>query len=154
MVKDIYRLGVGGVILNKEKKILMAERIDYSGEWQMPQGGIERGEALEIAILRELKEELGTNNFKIIAQTQWLSYIFPEIVRKKLWNAKYVGQKQIWFFLDFLGEDNDINLIFHDKVEFKTWNWFSKEEVVHNITEFKKDLYRQIISFGEKNKII
>ncbi|MDR0484339.1 MAG: RNA pyrophosphohydrolase [Alphaproteobacteria bacterium] len=153
-MEKLYRKGVGAVILNNNNEIFMAERLDVRGQWQMPQGGIEEGEDLDLAIHRELKEEIGTDNFKIINKTDWLRYELPENLQKNFWGGRYIGQEQVWFFLKFLGKDSDINLTADSHPEFAKWEWVKKEALLERITEFKKSVYQEIVSFAVKNNIL
>ncbi|MFL1780385.1 RNA pyrophosphohydrolase [Candidatus Hepatincolaceae symbiont of Richtersius coronifer] len=143
----IYRQGVGAVVINKDNKVLMAQRLDNSSAWQMPQGGIEPNETLEEALLRELKEEIGTNNIKILAKTNLLRYKIelPNNSINKDFN--FNGQEQVWFFVKFLGKDSDIN-VNTPKPEFSQWKWMPHEEIPNKIVSFKKQLYQDIIKQG------
>lgn len=168
-----YRKGVGIVLINKENKVFVAQRIDTPDDWQMPQGGIDENEKPEIAVLRELKEEIGINNVTILAATDWLKYEIPkEMLKTVSWGNIYCGQEQKWFFLRFNGKDSEINLNFalinkrthisqinnvisknHIQPEFKDWMWVNYTSLVDLIIDFKKDMYKQIIEFGIKNNI-
>lgn len=140
-----YRLGVGIILVNKDNKIFVGKRIDTRSEaWQMPQGGIDKGEKPKQAVMRELYEEVGIINAKIIKETEnWYSYDIPDHLIAKLWNGKYRGQKQKWFLIRFLGNDDEINI--HNKhAEFKEWKWTDIDEILEIIVPFKKELYKQI----------
>lgn len=141
-----YRPGVGIMLLNRDRKIFVAQRIDKTSEaWQMPQGGINRDESPEQAAIRELKEETDINNASIIRQTDdWFFYDFPNELAAKLWRGKFRGQKQKWFAMQFLGHDDDINLN-TDKPEFSDWRWVSSEEIPNMIVDFKRQLYRAVL---------
>src|ERR1700733_10099198 len=105
-----YRQGVGLCLFNREGLVLCAERRDRPGAWQMPQGGVQKGEAPHVAALRELKEEVGTDNAEIIAELpEKLTYEFPDWLQQKdspkgnnVYRGKYRGQEQTWFALKFL----------------------------------------------------
>ena len=156
MIKDIedelylaklpYRPSVGLMILNSKFEIFVGRRIDSKSEaWQMPQGGIDEGETPEKAAIREMKEEVGTDNAKIISKTkQWYKYDLPNYLISKLWNGRYRGQRQKWFLLQFLGEDNEIN-INYENAEFTDWKWVKIEELTNIIVPFKKNLYISVI---------
>ena len=95
-----WRLGVGIVLLNTKKKVFMGERFDNKGAWQMPQGGVKigRDEELDEAAIRELYEETGVKNAKIVSKSkEWHYYELPKSIAYKLWGGKFVGQKQKWF---------------------------------------------------------
>ena len=142
-----YRKCVGMMIINKEKKILVGRRIDHpSGFWQMPQGGIENGESPRNAGLREMKEEIGSNNVKLIGEIDnWLNYDIPQKLSSKLWNGKYRGQTQKWLAFRFLGNDEEINIDTEDP-EFKEWKWEEHKNLVNLAVPFKKDIYKKIIN--------
>jgi len=136
-----YRLGVGLVVVNRQGLVFAAQRIDTQGAWQMPQGGIDKGETPEQAALRELEEEIGTNKATIIGRTaDWLTYDLPVDVIGKVWKGRYRGQKQVWFALRFTGQDSDINIA-TEHPEFSDWRWMPLDEVVARIVPFKRDLY-------------
>ena len=100
-----YRRGVGIMLLNRDGLVFVGRRIDQNEEaWQMPQGGIDQGETPREAAFRELKEEIGTDKAEIVAETaEWLRYDLPGALRRRLWRGRYVGQKQKWFAMRFLG---------------------------------------------------
>jgi putative (di)nucleoside polyphosphate hydrolase len=143
------RRGVGMVLVNNDKKIFAGKRMTVNSRmvswflekpWQMPQGGIEKGETPIEAALRELKEEIGINNVEVIAETEnWIEYIIPQGLRRK--GASFVGQKQKWFLLKFLGNDKDINLDYSNHTEFDVWRWMSVGNVIRLSVHFKRALY-------------
>ncbi len=143
-----WRIGVGIMLINKENKIFMGERIDNKGAWQMPQGGvnISINENLTIAAKRELYEETGVKTAKIINQSVgWYYYYLPRNLKKKLWGGKFLGQKQKWFLFSFEGTDEEINLQADKKPEFHNWKWVSPQEVLNKIVVFKKEIYQKIL---------
>lgn len=141
-----YRPCVGICLFNEAGKVFVAERIDTPGAWQMPQGGIDKGEDPLDAAMRELKEEIGTNNVEFLTRTaDWLMYDLPDDLMGKVWKGKYRGQKQIWFAFQYLGEDSDINLETNHP-EFGRWQWVELEETVDLIVDFKRDLYIEIVN--------
>jgi putative (di)nucleoside polyphosphate hydrolase len=141
-----YRPCVGLMILNRENKVFVAKRIDMRTEaWQMPQGGIDEGEDAQAAALREMKEEIGTDNAEIIAESRmWMKYDLPQHLVPQLWDGKYRGQKQKWYALRYLGEDSDIN-IQTDIPEFTEWKWVDMESLPDIIVPFKQELYAMIV---------
>jgi putative (di)nucleoside polyphosphate hydrolase len=142
-----YREGVGLVVINADRLVLIAQRIDNPGEaWQMPQGGIDAGETPEDAALREMKEEIGTDKAVIIASSaEWLSYDLPDDLWPKLWHGRYRGQKQKWFALRFEGDDSDIDIA-TEHPEFSRWKWATAAEAIDSIVPFKRDLYRAVFT--------
>ena len=142
-----YRRCVGMMILNTQNEILVGRRIDHpSGYWQMPQGGIDQNEIPEEAVWREMMEEIGTNNAKLIhTSTQWLHYDIPEETLKTLpWGKKYIGQTQRWFVFRFTGKDSDINVETANP-EFSEWKWAKYESLVESIVPFKREIYKKIM---------
>ena len=142
-----YRSGVGMMIINHQSKIFVGQRFDKDNSaWQMPQGGIDKGESAIIALKRELEEETGINkNFDIIKTSKKkYTYDLPISLQKKLWRGKYKGQEQKWFLIKFIGNDEEIN-IRTKKPEFKKWKWIHKEKLIDIIIPFKKELYRKIL---------
>ena len=143
-----YRSGVGMMILNDTNKILVGRRLDHpSGLWQMPQGGIDDHEKPEEAVWREMMEEIGTNNAKLIKSTnQWYKYEIPKETLKTLpWGEKYIGQKQKWFAFRFTGKEEDINVNTNNP-EFSEWKWILHNSLVDNIVPFKRKLYKNVLS--------
>ncbi|MDX1924661.1 MAG: RNA pyrophosphohydrolase [Rickettsiaceae bacterium] len=142
-----YRPCVGMMIVNKEKKIFVAKRTDTKNQaWQMPQGGIDLGETPSKAAFREMREEIGTDNGEIIAESSsWYCYDIPDFLVNKLWDGNYRGQKQKWFLIRFNGDDNEINLN-TSTPEFCEWTWVNLEDLVDIIIPFKKKLYSAIVS--------
>jgi len=145
-----YRPCVGILLLNAEDKVFVGRRIDTAKEgdniWQMPQGGIDKGEAPEAAALREMEEEIGTGKAEVIAESrQWLHYDLPDHLVGKVWKGKYRGQKQRWFALRFLGQDTDIDLD-TEHPEFDAWQWVELDDVPGLVIPFKRDTYRAVVS--------
>ena len=142
-----YRRCVGMMILNYNNEILVGRRLDHpSGYWQMPQGGIDKDEIPEEAVWREMMEEIGTNNAKLIdTSKQWFQYDIPQETLKTLpWGKKYIGQTQKWFVFRFTGKESDINVV-TENPEFSEWRWIKHSSLVDNIVPFKKDLYLKVI---------
>ena len=148
-----YRRGIGIVLLNARSRVFLAERMDTPGAWQMPQGGIDRNETPREAALRELREETGTSQAKIVAVTRtWLRYDLPAELASKVWNGKYRGQEQKWFLMRFTGRDEDIDIT-GDHAEFAAWKWAKFEDLPKTIVGFKRDIYLQVVSaFKDKVK--
>jgi putative (di)nucleoside polyphosphate hydrolase len=114
--------------------------------WQMPQGGIDRGETPRAAAWRELREEVGTDRARLVAESrQWLSYDLPPQLRPARWQERYRGQSQRWFAFRFTGEDADIDLTAHEP-EFDRWRWASAPEVLDLVVAFKRPVYQAVLT--------
>ncbi len=144
----LYRSGVGVVLVNPKKEIFVGKRIDnHSDAWQMPQGGIDSNEDEDKAVFRELQEETGVKKkyAKIIAKSEgYFYYNLPYKLQKKFWGGKYLGQRQRWYLMDFLGSDSNININTEDP-EFSDWKWFTPDDVLDRIVPFKRDLYQEVL---------
>ena len=140
-----YRPCVGIMLFNKDGKVFVGKRLDQTVEaWQMPQGGIDKGESPRQAALRELGEEVGTDKADIIGEMEdWVTYDLPEHLIGIAFHGKYKGQRQKWFALRFTGQDSDIDLAAHDP-EFS--HWVSLDELPDLIVPFKREIYRQVIT--------
>jgi putative (di)nucleoside polyphosphate hydrolase len=114
----------------------------------MPQGGIDPGEDIRGAALRELAEETAVTSAEVIAEARaWYHYDLPEHLIGKSWNGKYRGQRQKWFALRFTGEESEINLKPPGhKQEFDQWRWASMDDVLELIVPFKRQVYEQVIA--------
>ncbi len=149
MTTDLpYRPCVGVVLANAEGLIFIGERVDTPGAWQMPQGGIDKGETPEQAALRELEEETGVAADKATVEAltpDWITYDLPDHLIGKVWKGRYRGQKQKWALIRFQGEDADIDIT-RDHQEFAQWRWATADQVVSDIVPFKRDVYEQVIA--------
>ncbi len=143
-----YRPCVGIMLINSDGLIFTAERIDMPGAWQMPQGGVDEGEELQEAALRELEEEISVpeSAVKILKKTNgWVYYDLPDHLLGKAWGGKYRGQKQQWFSMQLIGSETLINLD-TEHPEFGRWKWSSAEQLVEEIVSFKKSVYEEIVA--------
>ena len=140
------RLGVGIIVLNKENKVFVGKRRDNPiNKWQMPQGGVDRGENLINAMKRELKEETSIRSIEILKKLEgWTEYELPDYLLGKIWRGKYRGQKQKWFIVRFLGENEEINLK-TTHPEFIEWQWLDVENLPSVIVHFKKKVYEKLL---------
>jgi putative (di)nucleoside polyphosphate hydrolase len=141
-----YRPGIGVMLLNARGDVFIGRRADVQGEaWQMPQGGIDDRESSREAAMRELKEEIGTNNAEIIAESgRWLYYDVPEEFARKAWAGRWKGQRQKWFVMLFKGADSDIDLE-GNHPEFNAWRWVTVNELTALAVSFKRQLYLDVI---------
>lgn len=151
MNAPLYRPNVGICVLNKQGRVFVAERQEFPNSWQMPQGGIDEGEDIEAAALRELYEETGIKSVEVIGQLpKPLRYDLPAETQKKLWGGRYKGQEQFWFCVRFWGDDDEINLNISDHIEFIRWQWVDMQTLPDHIVPFKRDVYEIIVAEFKK----
>lgn len=143
-----FRPCAGVMLVNDEGRVFVGQRVDSPSEaWQMPQGGIDKGEEAETAALRELQEETGVDPqlVSVIARSKAEHfYDLPIELKGKIWGGKYRGQRQTWFLLKFNGRDADIN-IETEHQEFRAWRWSDLAELEALIVPFKRELYQAVI---------
>ena len=139
------RNGVGIIVLNKDNKIFVAKRIDNPKNfWQMPQGGVDEGEDFLSAAFRELEEETSIKKVKLIKEIdEETTYLLPKHLLGIIWKGKYKGQKQKWFLMKYLGNDNEIN-INTKKPEFLDWKWIDVDHITDVVVDFKLEVYKII----------
>ena len=139
------RNGVGIIVLNKDNKIFVAKRIDNPKNfWQMPQGGVDEGEDFLSAAFRELEEETSIKKVKLIKEIdEETTYLLPKHLLGIIWKGKYKGQKQKWFLMRYLGNDNEIN-INTKKPEFLDWKWIDIDHITDVVVDFKLEVYKII----------
>jgi putative (di)nucleoside polyphosphate hydrolase len=142
-----YRPCVGIMLFNADGKVFVGKRIDQTVEgWQMPQGGIDKGETPRQAVLRELGEEVGTDKAEIIGEMDdWLTYDLPEHLIGVAFHGKYHGQRQKWFALRFTGTEADIDLTAHEP-EFSSYQWATLDDLPGLIVPFKRETYKAVIA--------
>jgi putative (di)nucleoside polyphosphate hydrolase len=142
-----YRRCAGIVLFNDMGQVFVGQRLDNNKDaWQLPQGGINEGEEPRIAALRELEEEIGSNNAEIIGEIkEWLSYDLPPEILNKIWDGQYRGQIQKWFALRFLGSNSEIDPSAVKHPEFGAWKWINIAEIPKIAVVFKQSIYRKIV---------
>jgi putative (di)nucleoside polyphosphate hydrolase len=146
--REGFRPNVGIILVNQKNQVFWGKRI-RTHSWQFPQGGIDRGETPEQAMHRELFEELGLlpEHVHILARTRdWLRYVVPEKFMRRESRGFYQGQKQIWFLLQLVGTDNDVNLRATDHPEFDAWRWNDYWIPLEDVVEFKRGVYEMALS--------
>lgn len=152
-----YRPCVGVMLINAANQVFVGKRIDNQKAdfWQMPQGGVDDGEDLTAAALRELAEETGASADKVTILGQLedeLIYDLPAELQGKLWGGKYKGQRQAWFLARFTGADSDIDLEAHNPPEFYEWKWADPETLPALIVPFKREVYEAVLA-GFRNQL-
>ena len=147
---SLYRPNVGIAIFSRKGHVWLGRRIgarkdDTRYAWQMPQGGIDRGETPSEAALRELGEETGLepDQVELLEELEpWLFYDFPPALKAKL-TGPYYGQRQKWFAYRFIGSDTDFRLDKHT-VEFDAWKWADLKDAPGLVIPFKAAVYREV----------
>jgi len=150
--RDGYRPNVAIVIVNARNQVFWGKRI-REHSWQFPQGGINPGETPEVAMFRELREEVGLepDHVRILGRTrEWLRYEVPQHWVRREWRGSYRGQKQIWYLLRLVGRDSDVSLRASDRPEFDAWRWHDYWIPLDTVIEFKRDVYRRALGELER----
>jgi putative (di)nucleoside polyphosphate hydrolase len=146
--RDGYRPNVGIILCNWKNEVFWGKRV-REHSWQFPQGGINPGESPEVAMYRELHEEVGLRqeHVKILGRTRdWLRYEVPDRWIRREWRGNYRGQKQIWFLLRLVGRETDVCLRATDKPEFDAWRWNDYWVPTEAVVEFKRDVYQKALA--------
>jgi len=145
------RSGVGIVLLNKNNKVFVAKRIDNPKNfWQMPQGGIDKGEDFLTAAYRELKEETSIKSVELIKEIDnKFTYILPDHLIGIIWKGRFKGQTQKWFIMRFVGSESEIN-IKTKHPEFLDWKWIDLRDLTKIAVNFKLEVYKQVKSEVKK----
>ncbi|MDE0927004.1 MAG: RNA pyrophosphohydrolase [Methylophilaceae bacterium] len=145
---DGFRPNVGIVVCNAQNKVFWGKRIREHA-WQFPQGGIDHGESPEVAMYRELMEEVGLRpeHVEILGRTRdWLRYEVPTNWIRREWRSSYRGQKQIWFLLRLVGRDTDVSLRATPHPEFDAWRWSDYWVPLEDVVVFKREVYKMALN--------
>jgi putative (di)nucleoside polyphosphate hydrolase len=139
------RCGVGIVLLNDSNKVFVAKRIDNPKNfWQMPQGGVDKGEDFLKAAYRELEEETSIKNVELIKELEGtITYDLPDRLLGIIWKGKYRGQKQKWFLMRFTGQEQEINVETKNP-EFLDWKWIELDQITEVVVDFKLHVYKEL----------
>ena len=143
-----HRPNVGVVLFNREGLVWLGRRAETPPpfNWQFPQGGVDEGEDLYDAALRELAEETGVTSVEPLGNTEgWIAYDFPPDHAGAKLGKGGVGQKQAWFALRFTGEDSEVHLEGHHQIEFDAWRWAHLAETPDLVIPFKRAAYLQVV---------
>ncbi|OAI49198.1 RNA pyrophosphohydrolase [Gammaproteobacteria bacterium SCGC AG-212-F23] len=141
--KDGYRHGVGIILVNNKRQVFFAKRVGKIA-WQFPQGGIQESETPEVAMFRELKEEVGlqADDVKVLACTRrWLRYRLPQRLVRHYSHPLCIGQKQKWFLLKLINQEAVFDLTATDSPEFDAWEWVSYWHPLNEVVAFKRRVY-------------
>lgn len=133
------------MLIGPGRRVFAGRRHGQTDAWQMPQGGIDRGETPIEAACRELREEVGTSNALLLRESAgWFTYDVPSEIAQRLWKGHWRGQAQKWFALAFTGDDADIDIAAHEP-EFDAWKWLTARELVDGIVPFKRQVYKAVV---------
>jgi putative (di)nucleoside polyphosphate hydrolase len=133
------------MLIGPDRRVFVGRRPQQPDAWQMPQGGVDRGETPVEAACRELAEEVGTTHALLLRESnEWLIYDVPEKLRPQHWKGRWRGQAQKWFALAFTGQDSEIDIEAHDQ-EFDAWKWVPAGDLVQQIVPFKRPTYQAIL---------
>lgn len=149
VVENQYRIGVGAIILNSRKQLFVGKRLNIAS-WQLPQGGIDENETFEDAIYREIDEEtsIKQKDIEMLAKTSFFTqYDFPPEISTKM-SCK--GQRHKWFLFNFIGNERGIDVKSVLEQEFSEWKWSNPKDVMNDITEFKRGVYKEIFEYFHK----
>jgi len=151
-----YRPCVGVMLINKDGLVWIGSRDDgdksanYQYAWQMPQGGIDKGEAPEPAARRELYEETSISSVTLLEEApEWFAYDYPEGVVRTTRKGKYRGQAQRWLAYRFEGAEDEINILTPPdghSPEFSAWRWEQADRLPELIVPFKRPVYERVVA--------
>ena len=151
-----YRPCAGMMVLNRAGLVFIGRRssgpehIDATHVWQMPQGGIDRGEDPYNGALRELYEETNISSVEKLGEiAEWLVYDLPREIVGQAWKGKFRGQKQKWYALRFTGPESEINIAHPaggHKPEVIDWRWVAMSKLPELVVPFKRQTYERVVA--------
>jgi putative (di)nucleoside polyphosphate hydrolase len=149
-IPDFYRPNVGLMLIGPERRVFVGRRLNQPDAWQMPQGGVDKGETPVEAAFRELGEEVGTTKALLLRETRdWITYDVPAALQPPHWKGRWRGQAQKWFALGFTGADADIDLAAHEQ-EFDAWRWSQADDLLGLVVAWKRPAYEVVLKeFGD-----
>ena len=143
-----FRANVGIVLSNEAGQVFWAKRVGQDA-WQFPQGGIQADESAEVAMFRELREEVGLlpKHVEIVGCTNdWLKYWLPEKFIRHNSIPLCIGQKQIWYLLKLVADETNVNLSHSKNPEFDHWEWIDYWSPARKVIDFKRNVYEQALN--------
>ena len=144
-IPQFYRANVGLMLIGPERRVFVGQRLNQPDAWQMPQGGVDKGETPVEAACRELREEVGTTKALLLRETRgWVTYDVPVAMHPPHWKGRWRGQAQKWFALAFTGQDSDIDLAAHEQ-EFGSWRWLPARELPELVVSWKRPVYQAVL---------
>jgi putative (di)nucleoside polyphosphate hydrolase len=133
------------MLIGPERRVFAGRRLNQPDAWQMPQGGVDKGETPVEAACRELREEVGTAKALLLRESRaWVTYDVPAALQPPHWKGRWRGQAQKWFALAFTGSDGDIDIAAHDQ-EFDAWRWVAARELLGQIVAWKRPAYQAVL---------
>jgi len=144
-IPEFYRPNVGLMLIGPGRQVLVGRRLNQPDSWQMPQGGVDKGETPVEAAARELGEEIGTTRALLLRESRdWVTYDVPTTMQPAHWKGRWRGQAQKWFALGFTGQDSDIDLARHHQ-EFDAWRWAPARALPELIVPWKRPVYEAVL---------
>lgn len=143
-----FRANVGIVLIRDGGEVFLGSRSDGRG-WQFPQGGVKRNESPDEAVFRELREEIGLerDDVEVLASTRdWLRYRLPRQYVRRRSRPLCIGQKQRWFLLRLLGDEQHLRFDLTGQPEFDDWRWVDYWAPVREVIFFKRVVYAQALT--------
>jgi len=145
LADNVFRANVGAIIINDSGLVLAFERLKIKGAWQLPQGGMRKGEETIDAVYREVKEEtsIDSSALKLLAEyPDWLAYELDETRRTPTLGR---GQVQKWFLFKFIGKESHINVVDVKQQEFSNWKWMNFNDLILEVIEFRRKIYQKLM---------